>query len=155
MIVGWFLVALASFAFLPVGPFLVLIAVLASIATRKTDGQLAEQAIKDAEQHAAVVSTAKWFLGIDPASVEARRQRQAQKAIDNAANVAASILQLPYDADDERQQNWYDRNAPTSSATTSSTPKHYDYDINGERFEVRQPRFDGKWDGRPQDTLST
>jgi hypothetical protein len=43
VIVVWIVLALISFAFVPVGPFVVLIAVLASIAGRKTDGQRAEQ----------------------------------------------------------------------------------------------------------------
>lgn len=46
--------------------------------------------------------------------------------------------------------------ATTSTAATVPAPiRHYDYDINGERFEVRQPRTNGKWDGRPQDTLGS
>jgi hypothetical protein len=122
MIFVWLVVALASLAFFPYGPFIVLIAVLASIATRKTDGQIAkEEAARAASSAALWNAVLKTAVKIDAWQV-ARQQSTADAH--KSANVTAPI-------------------------------RHYDYDINGERFEVRQPRQDGKWDGRPQDTLGS
>ena len=146
MIVVWIAVALLSFAFVPIGPFVVLVAVLASIATRKTDGQGAEQAIKDAETHAVVVSTVKWFLGIDPASQEAHRQRQARKFATPLVQPVAEF------GGTGRFQHGRpaDVTAPiipcrmhaycASDCDQRVSTRHFTYDADGERQPVRDNR---------------